>query len=84
MILSFWSPNPASVPQQDSGQSAPVAGRVRMFSLASFFFGEYLNSHSPDHTMFVLFIGWNLPGEVPCPNTEESIQIKTRKGTMVN
>ena len=48
MILSFWSPNPASAPQQSSGQSAPVAGRVRMFSLASFSLALYLNSHSPE------------------------------------
>ena len=48
MILSFWSPNPASAPQHSSGQSAPVAGRVRMFSLASFSLALYLNSHSPE------------------------------------
>ena len=34
--------------------------------------------------MLLLFIGWNWPGEVPCPSTKESIQDKRRKGSMAN
>ena len=35
IIFSFWSPNPTSVPQQFSWQSAPVEWKIRILSLAS-------------------------------------------------
>ena len=35
IIFSFWSPNPKSVPQQFSWQSAPVEWKIRILSLAS-------------------------------------------------